>query len=158
MIRITQETVVDVDADAVFGFLSHIDALYKIWHPRDHKFCKVISGHLGTKGCVFQFLEVLGGFPLYSVVRVTAAEKDRYIEYRPVFPFSLLRTGWGYFKIEPIAPHRSKFISFVEYGYKPAWTDKVLDKIVNTDAVRTHIREEGGYMKEYLEECSNLDS
>lgn len=151
MIAIKEQIIINTDSKNVFSFLTHIDSLYKVWHPKDHVFCKIISGTLLKKDCVFHFLEIIGGFPLYLAVKVTHLKNNQDIVYRPIFPFSLLNLGWGYFRIDSIAPNQSKLTAFIEYGFKSARFDKVISFFVKTSEVKKHIKEEGSYMKKYLE-------
>ena len=151
MIQIQEETIIDTDTSAVFGFLTSIDSLYKIWHPKDHIFCRTISGSLSKMGCRFHFLEIIGGFPLYLIAKVTEVKENEYLEYMPAFPFSLLKTGRAYFRIENISTNQSKLIAYAEYGYRFWWFDKVITFFVKTDTAKKHIREEGENMKKFLE-------
>ena len=151
MITIKEETFINAPAKSVFGFLTHIDLLYKTWHRKDHVFCKTISGTLSKKGCVFHFLERIGGFPLYLIAKVTEVKNNEYIEYVPVFPFSLFKTGKGYFRIEKISDDKSRLIAYVEYGDKSGFLDRIANFFIKTSAARKHMREEGVNLKIYLE-------
>ena len=151
MIIIKEETFINAPAKSVFGFLTHIDLLYKTWHRKDHIFCKTISGTLSKKGCVFHFLEIIGGFPLYLIAKVTDVRNNEYIEYAPVFPFSLLKTGKGYFRIEEISDNQSRLIAYVEYGGNSGIIDRIANFLVKPSIARKHIREEGVNLKIYLE-------
>ena len=154
MISITEETTVDVPAKDVFNFLVSIDSLYKIWHPKDHIFCRVLSGSLSKKGCRFHFLEIIGRFPLYLTAKVTDVRENEYLEYVPAFPFSLLQTGKAYFQIEKISDNQSKLIAYTEYGNK--FLDKIANFLVKTSAAKKHIQEEIENLKRYLENKENL--
>ena len=149
MISITEETIIDVPAKDIFNFLVNIDSLYKIWHPKDHIFCRVLSGSLSKKGCRFHFLEIIGGFPLYLTAKVTEVRENEYLEYVPAFPFSLLKTGKAYFRVEKISDNQSGLVAYVEYGNK--FFDKIANFLVKTSAARKHIKEEGENLKKYLE-------
>lgn len=151
MIAIKEETFINAPAKSVFGFLTHIDLLYKRWHRKDHVFCKTISGTLSKKGCVFHFLEIIGGFPLYLIAKVTEVKNNEYIEYAPVFPFSFLKTGKGYFRIEEISKNKSRLIAYIEYGNKSGFLDRIANYFVKNSAVKKHIQEEGINLKIYLE-------
>lgn len=151
MITIQEETFINAPAKSVFGFLTHMDLLYKTWHRKDHVFCKIISGTLAKKGCILHFLEVIGGFPLYLIVKVTDVKDNEYIEYAPMFPFSLLKSGKGYFQIEEISDNQSRLIAYVEYGDKSGIIDRIASSIIKPSVVRKHIREEGINLKIYLE-------
>lgn len=151
MITLKEETFINAPAKSVFGFLTHIDLLYKTWHPKDHVFCKTISGTLSKKGCVFHFLEVIGRFPIYSIVKVSELKSDEYIEYSPIFPFSLLRIGKGYFRIETLSKNKSKLIAYTEYGDKSGIIDRMANLVIKASDIRKHMREEGINLKIYLE-------
>lgn len=148
---IKEETIIRASAQSVFNFLTRIDALYKTWHPKDHVFCKAIYRDINQRGCVFHFLEIIGGFPLYLIVIVSNIKRNEYIEYKPVFPFSLLNLGMGYFSIEPVSKDTSKLTAYVEYGNRSGLLDKVFQFFVKTDIAKKHIREEGENIKRYLE-------
>lgn len=155
MKEVIQTVVIQSDAESVFHFLTNIDSLYKVWHPRDHVFCGVLFRTIDRKGCIFHFLENFGRFPLYLIVKVTKIEQGRYIEYEPIFPLSLFKLGYGYFKIERISASRSKLIAYVQWG----WTlpvigplfDVIVEKIVMKVLVEQHMKEEGDNLKNYVE-------
>ena len=128
MIQIQEETIIDAYPSAVFGFLTSIDVLYKIWHPKDHIFCRTISGSLSKIGCRFHFLEIIGSFPLYLTVKITKVKENEYLEYMPAFPFSLLKTGRAYFRIENISTNQSKLTAYVEYGDRFRIFDRITKK------------------------------
>ncbi len=154
MIVIKEETIIHASAQRVFYFLTHIDALYKIWHPKDHVFCHSIYKKLNDRGCIFHFLETIGGFPLYLIIMVSKIEKNKYIEYKSIFPFSLFSLGMGYFSIETITQNTSKLTAYVEYGNNVRLLDKIIYFFVKPILVRNHIREEGENIKKYLESQS----
>ena len=151
MITIKEETIINVPPKSVFDFLVHINLLYKIWHPKDHVFCKTIVGSLLKKDCVFHFLEIIGGFPLYLIAKVTEVKENEYLEYVPAFPFSLLRTGKAYFHIQSISANQSKLTAYVEYGDRFRIFDNIASFLVKTPTVEKHIKEEGENLKKYLE-------
>lgn len=158
MVVIKEETIINVSAEEIFGFLTQIDSLYKIWHPKDHVFCKVIFGRLSRKRCVFHFLEKMDGLPLYLIVKVSELRQNEYMEYRSIFPLSLLKIGRGYFRIEKISSTQSKLIAYVEYGYKVKFFDKVIALIVKADVIKKHMHEEGANMKIFLENNPNINT
>jgi len=151
MITIKEETIIETSPEAIFNFLSRIDSFYKTWHPKDHIFCKSIYRDLNERGCLFHFLETIGGFPLYLILTVSKIKKNEYIEYRPVFPISILNIGMGSFTIQNISEHSSKLIAYVEYGNKLGLLDKILKLFIRPQTIKNHIQEEGENMKKYLE-------
>lgn len=151
MIIIKEETIIEAKPESIFNFLTHIDTHYKIWHPMDHVFCKSIYRNINQRGCIFHFLEIIGGIPLYLIVRVSRIKKGEYIEYRSVFPFSLLKLGMGYFSIESVTQNESKLTAYVEYGNNFRLFDKIIYFFVKPNLVRKHIQEESENIKKYLE-------
>lgn len=149
MISITEKTIINAPAKDIFNFLVSIDSLYKIWHPTDHVFCRVLSGSLAKRGSRFHFLEIINGFPLYLAAKITEVRENEYLEYAPIFPFSLFKTGKAYFRIEKVSDNQCKLVAYVEYGNK--FLDKIANFFVKTKFAEKHIREEGENMKKYLE-------
>ena len=147
MITIKEETIIEASPENIFNFLSRIDSLYKVWHPKDHIFCRTIHKDLNDLGCVFHFLETIGGFPLYLIVRVTKIKMNEYIEYKPIFSSSRFNFGMGNFTIERISDNLSKLTACVEYGNDFGLLDKIFQLFVKTDAIRKHIQDEGQNIK-----------
>ena len=155
MNKIIDVTIVNTDPKPIFDFLTHIDSLYKVWNPKDHAFCRTLFRRLDQKGCIFHFLEILGWFPLYLPTRITKIEPNRYIEYAPLFPLSLLNLGYGYFKIDRISPQQSKLIAYAQWGWNLPILGPLFDAFsnfcVNKETAIQHIREEGANLKRYVE-------
>ena len=163
MIRFTDETIINASSDKVFYFLTHIDRLYKKWHSKDHIFCHALIGSLDRKGSMVHFFEWIGHFPLYLIAQISKVDKDHYIEYLPVFPFSLLRLGYGSFTIEKISNNEIKLVAYVEGGYNipviGSFLDFIVRKLISFDAIKKHMNEEGENIKRYLEKNSiTIDS
>ncbi|HCH59352.1 MAG TPA: hypothetical protein DEV73_01905 [Candidatus Zambryskibacteria bacterium] len=154
MITIKEETIIEAKPESIFNFITRIDTFYKVWHPKDHVFCKAIFKDLNQRGCVFHFLEKIGGFPLYLIVKVSKIKKNEYIEYKPAFLFSFFNLGMGYFSIESVSKNTSKLTAYVEYGNRFGLLDKVSRFFINTDLAKKHIQEEGENIKRYLEDHS----
>lgn len=113
-------------------------------------------GSLSKKGCRFHFLEIIGGFPLYLIAKVTEVKENEYLEYVPEFPFSLFRTGKAYFRIENVSTHESRLIAYVEYGDRFRIFDRIANFLVKTSAAKKHIEEEGENLKKYIESQKDL--
>jgi len=155
MIYFKDETIIKASPERVYYFLTHIDKLYKQWHPKDHVFLHAIYGAIDKMGSIVHFFEWINRFPLYLVVQTTKVEKNNYLEYGLVFPFSLLKLGMGSFKIEKISDEETKLIAYVEGGYNTPIIGPALDfltrKAISFDAIRKHMKEEGENIKKYLE-------
>lgn len=155
MIHFKEETIINASSEKVYYFLTHIDTLYKKWHPKDHVFCHGIHGSLNKKRSIVHFFEWIGGFPLYLIAQTTKVEENHFLEYTPVFPFSLLRLGTGSFTIEKISNNKVKLIARADGGYNAPIVGPSLDfiakKLINFDAIRKHMKEEGENIKKYLE-------
>ena len=152
MITIKEVTIIKTSQENIFNFLTSIDSLYKTWHPNDHVFCKSIYKDLNERGCLFHFLETIGGFPLYLILIVSKIKKNEYIEYRPIFPLSVFNLGKGSFAIERVSDELSKLTAYVEYGNHFGLLDKILQLFVKTEMLKKHIEEEGQNIKNYLEQ------
>lgn len=151
MLKIKEEVIVEVPSQNVYYFLTHIDELYKIWHPKHHVFCKTLYKNLTETGCVFHFLEIIGGVPLYLVVKVSLIKNNQYIEYKPIFPVSIFNLGAGYFYIEAISENKTKLTAVVEFGDRFGLLEKICQVFLKTSTLRQHIKDEGSYLKRYLE-------
>lgn len=165
MQKIKEETIIDTSPQPIFDFLTHIDSLYKVWHPKDHVFCKTLFRTLDKTGCIFHFLEIIGWFPLYIPTKVTKIEPNRYIEYEPIFSLSFFKPGFAYFKIESISAQQSKLTAYVQWGWKSPVLSPLFDAVANLlirkKVAEQHIREEGLNLKRYVETSqstkANLD-
>lgn len=160
MILFKDETIINASPERVYYFLTHIDKLYKQWHAKDHVFCHTLYGQLGKKGSVVHFFEWIDGFPLYLIAQTSKIEKDRYFEYVPVFPFSLLKLGTGFFTIEKMSDKETKLTAYIEGGYKLPIIGPLLDfivrKAISFDAIEKHMKEEGENIKKYLEKIKDF--
>ena len=154
MIIIKEETIIEAKPESIFNFLTRIDTLYKTWHPKDHVFCRAIYKDLNQRGCIFHFLEIIGGFPLYLIVKVSKIKRNEYIEYKPTFPFSFFNLGMGYFSIESASENTSKLTAYIEYGNRIGLIDRISQFFIKTDIAKKHIREESENIKRYLESHS----
>lgn len=155
MILFKDETIITASPETVYYFLTHIDKLYKQWHPKDHVFCSTLYGSLDKKGSIIHFFEWIGRFPLYFIAKTTKAEKNSYLEYVPIFPLSLLKIGMGSFTIEKISDKKTKLVAYVGIGYDIPIIGPILDfilkRLISFDAIRKHMKEEGENIKKYLE-------
>jgi hypothetical protein len=154
MIHFRDETIIESSPERVFYFLTHINKLYKIWHPRDHVFCHVLSGSMEKENSIIHFFEWVGKFPLYLIAQTVKVKRNCYLEYVPVFPFSLLRLGSGSFVIEKVSKNKCKLIASADGGYNlpivGPFLDFVAQKIISFDAIRKHMKEEGENLNNYL--------
>ena len=116
MITIKEETIIEAKPESIFNFLTRIDTLYKTWHPKDHVFCRAIYKDLNQRGCIFHFLEIIGGFPLYLIVKVSKIKRNEYIEYKPTFPFSFFSFRMENFSIERNSRNTYKHTAYIQAG------------------------------------------
>lgn len=156
MITIKKEIIIESNPENIFNFLIHIDTLYKVWHPKDHIFCKTLYKRFNSAGCIFHFFEIISGIPIYLVVKVSKVKANQYIEYIPLFPLSLFNLGRGYFALEGISENKSKLISYIEYGDIFGLIDNISRIFIKTDVIEKHIQEESQNIKRYLENPSKL--
>jgi hypothetical protein len=140
---------VNAPAGVVFGWLSQrlMDAeSYKAWHP-DHVDIRWIKGRPLRDGSVAYAEEYLHGRLHKMKFRITKIVPDRLIEYRALFPFSLM-SPCNKFIVEPKSDSSCTFIA-TGILKLPEWLcKKHEDKI---EAVLRHMKKEGENLKKALE-------
>lgn len=154
MIEYRDEITINAPQERAHYFLTHIDTLYKVWHPKDHVFCKTIRGTLKKEGCVLHFFEWVGRMPLYLMVNVKQ-QRDDFLKFDPVFPFSLLNIGYGTFSIKKLDGSKCILTAYVKIGYNTPVIGNLIDTLCNLlykpELVKKHMKEEGQNLKKYVE-------
>lgn len=122
---------------------------YLQWHPRDHLDFRRVRPPVNSsgEGQVVYFKERIGRRTLGFTCKVSVSEEGRYVEYLPRGILSFLRLGKGYFKFTPIDGETSEFEAYLQLGWDipvvGAALDLLIRKIVDLDALRDHIADEG---------------
>ena len=123
---------------------------YQAWHP-DHVDIRWIKGEPLREGSILYAEEYLHGDLHKLKFRITKIVPNRRIEYRSLFPLSLLAPG-NTFLIEPKGRDRCVFTAMGSLRL-PAWLFKRLHKKHEhrIEATEQHMKEEGENLKRAVE-------
>jgi hypothetical protein len=154
MMKFSDSIGVGASAEEVFEWLARCmnDAgLYRAWHP-EHVDVRWIKGEPLREGSVLYAEEYLHGDLHKLKFHITRVIPNRLIEYRSLFPLSLLSPG-NKFAIEPTGENICVFTASGSLRL-PRWLFRKMhkkhkDKI---EATERHMREEGENLKKALEE------
>ena len=154
MITLKDSIEVEATPEEVFNwFVQRLQdkESYQAWHP-DHVDIRWIRGEPLQEGSVLYAEEYLHGVLHKLKFRIRKVVPTRLIEYRSLFPLSLLAPG-NSFIIEPKGEGRCMFIAQGSLRI-PRWLfermhPKHKGKI---DATERHMREEGENLKRAVEE------
>jgi len=132
--------------EIVFEWFNHFVENYKSWHEKDHILAKWIRGRNFEEGSVLYSEEYLGGILEKMNAKVTKNVKNRLIEYRFLFPTSIICSG-GSFNFEP-SNGGSVFTAKLYFRFGN-FLSKIYPSRLN--ALRKHMREESENLKKLLE-------
>jgi len=123
---------------------------YRAWHP-EHVDIRWIKGELLREGSIVYAEEYLQGDLHKLKFRITKVIPNRLIEYRSLFPLSLLAPG-NKFSIEPKGENSCVFTASGSLRI-PRWLFKKMHKKHEhkIEATERHMREEGENLKRALE-------
>jgi uncharacterized protein YndB with AHSA1/START domain len=154
MITLKESLEVEAAPEEVFNWLVQRfqdRESYRAWHP-DHVDLRWLKGAPLREGSVVYAEEYLHGALHKLKFRITKVVPNRLIEYRCLFPLSLLAPG-NSFVVEPKGEGRCVFTAQGSLRF-PRWLFERLPprhkgKI---EAAERHIREEGENLKRAVEE------
>ena len=157
MIKLKDSIEVGAPAESVFEWLTQRmrdKESYKAWHP-DHVDIRWIKGEPLQEGSIVYAEEYLHGVLHKLKFRITKIVPNRAIEYRSLFPLSLLSPG-NTFLIEPKGQDSCVFTAMGSLRI-PRWLFERMhknhkDKI---EATEQHMKEEGQNLKRALENQDN---
>jgi hypothetical protein len=123
---------------------------YQAWHP-EHVDINWIKGHPLQEGSILCIEEYLQGYLHKLKFRITRIEPNRMIEYRPLFPLSIIATG-NTFTMDPKGQDGCVFTAKGHIRF-PLWLFKRMHKnhAGKLEASEKHMREEGENLKNALE-------
>jgi hypothetical protein len=123
---------------------------YQAWHP-DHVDIRWIKGEPFEVGSILYVEEYLHGVLHKLKFRITKIVPNRMIEYRSLFPFSIVAPE-NTFLIEPKGKNSCVFIAMSSLRL-PRWLFERLTKKHNSKikAGQQHIKEEGENLKRAVE-------
>jgi hypothetical protein len=153
VITLSESIEIEATAEEIFEWLvKHTSdtELYKAWHP-DHVGVRWIKGEPGKEGSIVCADEYLHGVLHRLKFRIVKIVPNKRIEYRPLFPISLLSPG-NSFVIEPKDNDRCIFTSSGRLRL-PRWLFEKLGKSHKgkIEATKRHMKEEGENLKKALE-------
>lgn len=153
MITLSDSIEVEATPEEVFEWLvRHMSdkESYQAWHP-DHVDIRWIEGEPVKEGSIVYAEEYLHGALHKLKFRIVKIVPNRRIEYRSLFPLSLLAPG-NAFEIEPKGPGRCIFTARGSLRL-PRW---LFEKVAKAhqgkiEATKQHMKEEGQNLKKALE-------
>jgi hypothetical protein len=138
--------------EKVFRWLINLKekADYQSWHP-DHVDLRWIKGEPFAKGSSACFEEYIHGRLHKFTFLCTKVLSDKMIEYRPMFPWSILMSK-GTFVLEPKGQGSCTFTATISLRL-----DQLYRKLTRSqlETLRQHRKEEGENLKKMLEVNGN---
>ena len=153
MITLKDSIEIEATPDKVFEWLVQRfkdKESYQAWHP-DHVDIRWIKGEPLQEGSIVYAEEHLHGYLHKLKFRITKVVPSRVIEYRSLFPLSILAPG-NTFLIEPKGGNRCIFTAMGSLRI-PRWLFEKLHKKHKgkIEATEQHMKEEGENLKRALE-------
>jgi len=153
MIKLKDSIEVEAPPQKVFDWLLQRmkdKESYQAWHP-DHVDILWIKGEPLQEGSILYAEEYLHGDLHKLKFRITKIVPNRVIEYRSLFPLSLLAPG-NKFLIEPKGQNSCIFTATGSLRF-PRWLFKKMHKKhkYKIEATEQHMKEEGENLKRALE-------
>jgi len=123
---------------------------YKTWHP-EHVDIHWIKGNPTKEGSIVCIEEYLQEYLHKLKFRITKIVPNRMIEYRPLFPLSIIAMG-NRFLIEPKGENNCMFTASGRIRF-PLWLFKKIHKKHEgkLEASEQHMKEEGESLKKAVE-------
>ena len=148
MITLKHSIEIKATPEKVFAWLTGIKdkETYRAWHP-DHVEFIWLKGESFQEGSIVYCEEYLHGELHKLKFQVTKQVRDRLIEYRPLFPWSLFAPG-NQFILEPSGHDSCVFTATGSLRGGPLF--RKLGKR-QLDATWQHMKEEGENLKRILE-------
>lgn len=145
MMTISHSIEIDVPPSRVFDWFVHLDEHYKEWH-KDHVYYKYDTEQVDV-GTTASYCEYLHGKLHKMRFRLTRIEEDRLIEFRNLFPVSLICPRGSF--IMELSGKGTRFTATLTFK-----GSKLLAKLEGkkVQAMEQHIREEGENLKRILEQ------
>ncbi len=152
MITLTVIDHVSAPPEWVWHFLTHLHEgdTYLRWHPKDHKAFRLLGGDGETVGSTFNAVEVLGSKRFSLKYRLDRTERLRYLEYSASGLLRPLRLATGTFTLQPSGNDQTELRANVHIGYRLPIMDWLIRKIIDTEAIKKHMHEEGYYLNKAL--------
>jgi len=155
MIVIRHTTEIRASPEQIFEWLTNLNKNYRAWHPKDHIECRYIKGSLVERNSIVYFEQYLHEHLEKMKFKITNVKPNSRIEYKIMFPYSLLGVG-GSLTIEP-SEAGSLFTTEVRLGGKNTLLERLWDKFIQIffglrlEALKQHMSEEGHNLKRIME-------
>lgn len=147
MIMLTDSTEIKATPEKVFQWFRNMKekADYQSWHA-DHVDVCWTKGKPFEKGSIAWFKEYIHGRLYKFTFLCTEAVPGRIIEYRPLFPWSIIMSK-GAFILEPKGHDSCIFTATISLRLVP-----LLWKLLRSqlEALKQHMKEEGENLKKIL--------
>lgn len=139
--------------EMIFNFLTELkdDDSYRAWHP-EHVVMHWIRGKPFEKGSIAHFEEYLHGKLHKAKVICTKVVPNRLIEYRPLFPLSILFPR-NQFILEPLDDGGCIFTASLVIRTGPLGRKLMRRQM---EGVKRHMKEEGENLKAILESSGEV--
>ncbi len=144
MTTLADSIELEAEPDKVIEWLMNLHRHYQEWHP-DHIRCTGVAGTL-NEGDAFCFEEKLHGKVHRIRGRVTRIDKNRVIEYKCLFPVSMVCSK-GSFKVDGKGKC-SVFTATLSFRF--GWIFLRLARS-RVESLKKHMQEEGRNLKQLLE-------
>jgi uncharacterized protein YndB with AHSA1/START domain len=131
--------------EKIFEWLIHMDDHYKEWHP-DHVACYWVKGEPAEEGSVLSVEEYVHGDLHNMKFRISTVKTNRRIEYRVLFPQSLLCPR-GSFSIDQ-KDGSCIFTATLSFRFDTLLSTFFRKRV---EALTLHMKEEGENLKQLLE-------
>lgn len=149
MLTLKDSVTINQPPEVIFEWFTHFCENYTSWH-QDHIIAKWIRGKDFEKGSILYAEEYLNGKLEKLSFEITRSKKDELIEYKLVFPHSIISPG-GAFYIEPLGDNKCLFNATLSFRFGCLFSIIAKKRI---DSLRTHMKEEGENLKSILENSS----
>ena len=90
MITLRDTIEIETSPQKIFEWFAHLDENYRAWHPTDHVESRYLKGSPVERDSIVYFEEYLHGDLERMKFQTTNVEPNSRIEYRVLFPYSLL--------------------------------------------------------------------
>jgi len=152
MIVLTDSIEIRATPDKSFQWFKNLKekADYQSWHP-DHVDARWTKGEPFEKGSIAWFKEYIHGQLYTFTFLCTRAVPDRMIEYRALFPWSIVISK-GVFIFEPKGHDSCVFTATISLRLGPLSPQLFAGRLA---AVKNHMKEEGESLKKILEANGN---
>jgi hypothetical protein len=146
MLILKDSIMIEKSSEEVFEWFNNFVENYKSWHQKDHVLAKWVKENNFNPDSILYAEEYLGTRLEKLRFKVTRKVPNKLIEYKLLFPESLICTGGG-FSFEP-REQGCVFTATLSFRF-----GSILSKLMPSRlyALKKHMKEEGENLKKLLE-------